>query len=76
MSVDLRQSANVMWFAHVPKPGAVEGGEKRHFSDLEDAIRFVMEGIRADMRGTAWITTDSGSLSYEDIEKLYQDLDS
>ena len=36
-----------------------------------DAVRFVMEQLPPDLRGSAWIVTDAGSLGIGDIQALY-----
>jgi hypothetical protein len=72
--IDLDQPANVLWHSRVPPQGAVDHGETRHFDSLRKAIRYVMEEIPEGVRGTAWITTDSGSIQIAEIEALYKRL--
>ena len=36
-----------------------------------EAIQFIMEDLPDDVRGTAWITTDDGSLTIEEIDQLW-----
>jgi hypothetical protein len=57
-----------------PPDGVVVGADPLPFLRLEDAIKFVMEHIPPEQRGTAWITTDDGSLHIEEIERIYRTL--
>lgn len=72
--IDFNIPANVLWHAQVPPAGQLEGGETRHFDRLAAAIRFVRDEIPDDQRYSAWITTDAGSLTIEEIERLYDQL--
>jgi hypothetical protein len=36
-----------------------------------EAVRFVMEQLPPDIRGSAWVETDTGSIGIGDIQALY-----
>ena len=73
---DLNQPATVHWFATPPPPDtATVGGQTRHFNSATDAIRFVMEELTEAPHASAWITTDAGSLTLDEITILYSKLD-
>jgi hypothetical protein len=46
------------------------GGHERHFESLRRAIDFVMQELTIAARANAWITTQDGNLTIEQIEKL------
>jgi 6,7-dimethyl-8-ribityllumazine synthase len=70
--VRLDQPANALWLETPAPSAAVAGGETRHFDTVMNAISFIMEDLPADVRGSAWITTDDGSLTIEEIEQLWE----
>jgi hypothetical protein len=73
---DLNQPATVHWFATPQPPGtATVGDETRPFESATDAIRFVMEELTEAPHASAWITTDAGSLTLDEITILYSRLD-
>ena len=55
--------------------GEIRGGQVRQFGDVRDAIAFVMEALPEGDRATATVQTDEGSLSIDDIEREYRELD-
>jgi len=71
---DYSQPANVLWFTSIPPPGQTTGGESRHFSQVTDSIRFVMEQLHGVDHATASITLENGSLTLTEIELLYSRL--
>jgi hypothetical protein len=46
------------------------GGHERHFESLRRAVDFVMQELTIAGRANAWITTEDGNLTIEQIEKL------
>ena len=46
------------------------GGYERHFESLRKAVDFVMQELTIAGRANAWITTEDGNLTIEQIEKL------
>lgn len=73
---DLNQPASVVWFATPPPRGiATIGSETRHFGSATEAIRFVMEELTEAPHASAWINTDAGSLTLDEITILYSKLD-
>jgi hypothetical protein len=46
--------------------------QRRSFDSVTDAARFVMEEIAEPHRASAWITTENGSLTTEQIKQLYE----
>ena len=47
------------------------GGHERHFESLRRAVDFVMQELTTAGRANAWITTEDGNLTIEQIEKLH-----
>jgi hypothetical protein len=47
------------------------GGHERHFESLRRAVDFVMQELTIAGRANAWITTEDGNLTIEQIEKLH-----
>jgi hypothetical protein len=45
-------------------------GHERHFESLRRAVDFVMQELTIAGRANAWITTEDGNLTIEQIEKL------
>jgi hypothetical protein len=67
------------WGAPRIKPGQpadaiwiVGDVQRRSFGSVTDAACFVMEEIAEPHRASAWITTDNGSLTTEQIKQLYK----
>jgi len=55
----------------VPKAKPDWGGHERHFESLPRAIYFVMQELTIAGRANAWIRTEDGNLTIEQIEKLH-----
>lgn len=72
--LDLNQRATVRWLVPAPSGEFSRNGGDRHFDNLSNAIRFVVEDLQAEYRGTAFIDYEGGSLSIEDIETEYAKL--
>jgi hypothetical protein len=73
--VDLQQSAVAMWFLTLHKQG--EAAPTRHFGSVAKAVRFVMEELEADARGTALIEVAGyGPLRSDEIASIYRELPS
>jgi hypothetical protein len=73
--VDLQQSAVAMWFPTLHKQG--EAAPTRHFGSAAKAVRFVMEELEADARGTALIEVAGyGPLRSDEIASIYRELPS
>lgn len=70
---DFEQPAEVLWLG-IPARGASDHGTGRKFAKLADAVRFAMEQIPADVRGSAWIAVDGYSIMFAEIETLYAKL--
>jgi hypothetical protein len=72
-SIELNQPANALWIpaGGLAPPGQIGGGQTRSFESVSNAIRFIMEELSPDDRSTAWITTDHGSLTLQEIQALY-----
>jgi hypothetical protein len=71
--VDLQQSAVAMWFPTLHKQG--EAAPTRHFGSVVKAVRFVMEELEADLRGTALIEVAGyGPLRADQIASIYRGL--
>lgn len=68
---DLEQPCNVLWLPKLPRPGQIQGGNGRTLETLAEGIKFIMTEIPAQVRSTAWITTDNGSIHYEEIEDIH-----
>ncbi len=47
------------------------GGHERHFESLRRAVDFVMQELTIAGRANAWIATEDGNLTIEQIEKLH-----
>jgi hypothetical protein len=73
--VKLDQPADVHWMPadQVSEAKPDWGGHERHFGSLRRAIDFVMHELTIAGRANAWITTESGNLTIEQIEKLGAD---
>jgi len=71
---NLDQHANVLWIPGFRATRTATGAEKKSFSRLEDAIRFIMVELPEDVRNTAWITLDRGAIHGEEIKLLYETL--
>jgi hypothetical protein len=73
----LDQAATVIWMPVAElAPSQISGGQNRMFSELRNAVLFVMEELPPDDRGVAMIQTDQGMVSINDIEKLYRQISS
>jgi hypothetical protein len=59
--VDLRRPAIVRW-----------NGSVQQFDRLSDAIRFVVRELSQDLRRTAEIATEAGSIGIEQIARLHE----
>jgi hypothetical protein len=71
--LDLTIPAIVHWRNPLPhEPN--KGDRKRRFTSIVNAVRFVMEDLTDFPQSTAWITTDSGDLTYEEIRLLHAKL--
>jgi hypothetical protein len=75
-AVDLRdfdysQPAHVLWFTHFSQHGQINAGESRPFSEVTDAIRFIMEKLDGINQATASISLDKGGLTLDEIILLY-----
>lgn len=71
---DMNAPASALWLEHDIMTGDVIGEPTKSFQRLSDAVRFVMEELHPSMRHTAKITTDSVSLTSDEIEACYQRL--
>jgi hypothetical protein len=60
---DFSQPASVLWFSHVSRDGQITAGESRPFSEVTDALRFIIEKLDGVNQATASIYLDKGSLS-------------
>ena len=71
--VKLDLPADVHWMPadEVPKSRPDWGGHERHFESLRRAVDFVMQELTTAGRANAWITTEDGNLTIEQIEKLH-----
>ncbi len=67
ISLDLRGTAK--WFEFVGCD--VSRPQKAPQISVLEAVRFVMEQLRPEIRGSAWIDTSAGSLSIGDIQAIY-----
>jgi hypothetical protein len=71
--IDLTAPAVVYW--RNPSPHQPNKGEReRRFTSISNAIRFVMEDLSDFPQSTAWISTDSGDLTYQEIRLLHAKL--
>ena len=70
--VKLSQAANVLW-VEGPQPGHEANAQTKHFESVLAAVRFIMEGLPAEFRTTAWVTTEDKSLTIEEIQSLHSD---
>jgi hypothetical protein len=71
--IDLKASAIVHWRNPLPhEPN--KGDRTRHFTSISNAVRFVMEDLTDFPQSTAWIETDAGDLTYEEIRLLHAKL--
>ena len=68
---DYSQPAHVLWFTHFSQHGQINAGESRPFSEVTDAIRFIMERLDGVTQATAFISLDTGSLTLTEIVLLY-----
>jgi hypothetical protein len=74
----MMEAATVFWTPEAammlvqPGTSIVHGGKDRSFGDLEAAVRFVMEDLPEGLRSTAMIQTDTASIQFVDIERLYK----
>ena len=59
--IDLRQPAIVGW-----------SGSIQQFDRLSDAIRFVIRELSSDLRHTAEIATEAGSIGIEQVARLHE----
>jgi hypothetical protein len=76
MQHDLDQPATVRNYKYpIPSEGRVLDADRVDFPRLEDAIRYVMEQIPPEQRGTASITPETGYLPIEEIERIYRTLE-
>jgi hypothetical protein len=71
---DFSQPASVLWFSHVSRDGQITAGESRPFSEVTDALRFIIEKLDGVNQATASIYLDKGSLSLCEITLLYSRL--
>jgi hypothetical protein len=71
--VKLDLPADVHWMPadEVPESRPDWGGHERHFESLRRAVDFVMQELTIAGRANAWITTEDGNLTIEQIEKLH-----
>jgi hypothetical protein len=67
ISLDLRGTAK--WFEFVGCD--VSRPQKAPQISVLEAVRFVMEQLRPEIRGSAWIDTSAGSLGIGDIQVMY-----
>ena len=74
---DLDQAATALWIpvAELP-PDQIGGGQSKMFDELRSAVLFVMDELLPEDRGTAMIQSDQGTVSIEEIEKLYKKIKS
>jgi hypothetical protein len=70
--VKLDRPADVHWMPadQVPEASPDWDGRERHFETLRKAIDFVTHELTIAGRANAWIATEGGNLSIEQIEKL------
>jgi hypothetical protein len=68
---DYSQPARVLWFTHFSPHGQISAGESRPFSEVTDAIRFIMEKLDGINQSMASISLDKGSLTLTEIMLLY-----
>ena len=67
--ISLEQPGRAKWFD--VSGCAVNRAQATPPASTPDAVRFVMEQLPPDLRGSAWIVTDAGSLGIGDIQALY-----
>ena len=67
INLDLRGTAK--WFEFVGCD--VSRPQKAPQASVLEAVRFVMEQLRPEIRGSAWIDTSAGSLGIGDIQVMY-----
>jgi hypothetical protein len=73
--IAIDQAANALWIssADLAAAGRIGGGRTRHFESVLNAVRFIMEELGPADRATAWITTDEGRITMEEIEAIYKE---
>jgi len=67
--INLEQRGTAKWLAFVGCD--VSQPQRAPQASVLEAVRFVMEQLRPEIRGSAWIDTNAGSLGIGDIQGIY-----
>jgi len=70
-TIDFDIPAEVHW-RNPPLHHPTLGHHRRHFTSLQNAIRFVFEDLTDFPQSTASIHTEAGDLTFEQIGQLYR----
>src|SRR5690349_4799284 len=67
--INLEQRGTAKWLAFIGCD--VSRPQRAPQASVLEAVRFVMEQLRPEIRGSAWIDTNAGSLGIRDIQGIY-----